>query len=107
MDENTHMDEQNGDIQLRNRLEDLPEEVLEIIRLKGTPQFLGTLAQKALNPTLTLRLFTKFDNVFADTCARFCKNTSSCAAPVDVPRKISPEPFIPGFGTPNTNSCNA
>jgi midasin len=62
---------QNGHVQSPNRLEELPEEIIEIIRMKETPRFLDTLAQAALNPTLTLKLFARFENVFADTCARW------------------------------------
>jgi midasin len=55
----------------RTFLEDLPEEILEIIRLQQTPQFLDFLAVAALKPALTLKLFTQFENVFADCCARW------------------------------------
>ncbi|KAL3419302.1 denitrification regulatory protein NirQ (ATPase) [Phlyctema vagabunda] len=53
---------------------DLPAEVLEIIRLRNTPQFLSSLAVAALEPHLTLSLFTRFESVFADTCARWISN---------------------------------
>src|ERR1700733_9567228 len=52
-------------------LEDLPEEILQIIRLQQTPQFLDLLAVAALKPALTLKLFTQFENVFTDCCARW------------------------------------
>ncbi|RDW65425.1 midasin [Coleophoma crateriformis] len=55
-------------------LETLPEEVLEIIRLRQDPEFLSTLAIAALKPTLTLQLFTICAPVFADTCARWISN---------------------------------
>ena len=71
MDADTQMNGENGVLQYRNPLDHLPDEILEIIRLKETPQFLETLAQAALQHALTLKLFTQFDNVFGDTCARW------------------------------------
>src|SRR6187402_3612132 len=53
------------------RFEDLPEEILEIIRLQQSPRFLDALALAALKPELTLELFTRYEYVFADTCARW------------------------------------
>ncbi|KAE8442887.1 hypothetical protein EG329_002559 [Mollisiaceae sp. DMI_Dod_QoI] len=50
---------------------DLPQEILEIIQLQTSPQFLDALAIAALKPELTLKLFTKYEKVFADTCARW------------------------------------
>jgi midasin len=53
------------------RLADLPEEILEIQRLHNSPQFLDSLALTALHPNYTLRLYTIFEHIFADTCARW------------------------------------
>ena len=71
MEENAAENEQDGSIKIANLLEDLPEEILEIVRLKTTPPFLDSLAQEALNPSSTLKLFTIFPNLFADTCSRW------------------------------------
>jgi midasin len=60
-------------------LEDLPEEVLEIVRIQRTPRFLDALATKALNPKFTLTLFTVFENVFADTCAKWIETADGSA----------------------------
>ena len=62
---------QNDVLRGGSSLEELPEEILEIIRLQQTPQFLDSLAAAALKPALTLKLFTQFENVFADSCARW------------------------------------
>ncbi|RFU29962.1 hypothetical protein B7463_g6350, partial [Scytalidium lignicola] len=56
-------------------LNDLPDEILEIIRLRQSPTFLETLTTAALQPTLTLKLFLRFEAVFADTCARWVSTT--------------------------------
>ncbi|PBP24206.1 ATPase [Diplocarpon rosae] len=52
-------------------LAELPEEILEIIRLQKTPRFLDALAVAALKPDLTLRLFSRYEDIFADTTARW------------------------------------
>ena len=64
--------------------EQLPEEILEIIRLQNTPRFLDALASQALKPTLTLGLYTRYPGLFADTSSRWITSTSSEAKPVDV-----------------------
>ena len=71
MDEDTQKYGQNEGLHQSVQLEELPEEIIEIIRIQKTPQFLDTLAQTALRPSLTLKLFTHFENIFADTCARW------------------------------------
>ena len=71
MDDNSQTNGQHGLLQPAHRLEELPEEILYIIRMKETPRFLDTLAQVALTPPLTLKLFTLFEPVFADTCSRW------------------------------------
>ncbi|KAH6668907.1 hypothetical protein B0J14DRAFT_674425 [Halenospora varia] len=65
------MDAENGIKSAEGYLKDLPEEILEIIKLQSTPQFLDVLAGKALEPSLTLKLFTQFEGIFADSCARW------------------------------------
>ncbi|KAF4625784.1 hypothetical protein G7Y89_g12380 [Cudoniella acicularis] len=58
-------------LRTESSLEDLPEEILEIVRLKESSQLLDVLAAAALKPNLTLKLFVYFESVFADTCARW------------------------------------
>lgn len=53
----------------QNGLRDLPDEIREIIRIQNTPRFLGALAQTALQPALTLKIFTTFESVFANSAA--------------------------------------
>ncbi|TAQ87529.1 hypothetical protein B7494_g4151 [Chlorociboria aeruginascens] len=50
---------------------DMPSEILEIIHIKTSPHFLNSLAIAALKPEFTLRLFSHFENVFADSCAKW------------------------------------
>ncbi|KUJ07208.1 midasin [Mollisia scopiformis] len=67
-------EDMNGQIPtpgIEGSLEDLPEEILEIIKLQNSPQFLDALAIAALKPELTLKLFTRYEHLFADTCARW------------------------------------
>jgi len=52
-------------------LEGLPPELLEIIRLGNSSGFLDAIAAASLIPTLTLRVFARFETIFADTCARW------------------------------------
>jgi midasin len=66
-------------------LETLPPELLEIIRLGDSPQFLHALAAASLIPQLTLRFYTYFDQIFADICGRWtcgpqCENQEVIAA---------------------------
>ncbi|KAE9368078.1 P-loop containing nucleoside triphosphate hydrolase protein, partial [Stipitochalara longipes BDJ] len=56
------------------KLGDLPDEILEIMRIQKTPRFLDALAAAALSPEFTLTLFTLFENVFADTCAKWTES---------------------------------
>ena len=60
MDVDNHGQGQNTDLQDLGSLKDMPEEVLEIIRLRNSPHFLDALSLAALKPALTLKLFTIF-----------------------------------------------
>lgn len=53
------------------KLAELPQEIWEIVRLENSPRFLDALAAAALKPELTLRLFTRYADIFADTAARW------------------------------------
>jgi midasin len=55
----------------QNAMRELPDEIREIIRIQHTQRFLGTLAQTALQPAFTLRVFTTFERIFADTTAKW------------------------------------
>ena len=76
MDVDNHGQGQNTDLQDLGSLKDMPEEVLEIIRLRNSPHFLDALSLAALKPALTLKLFTIFKSVFADSCSRWILNPS-------------------------------
>ena len=71
MELDTQINGQNADLQDSSYLEDVPKEILEIIQLQSSPQFLEALSLAALKPVLTSKLFAHFDSVFADTCARW------------------------------------
>jgi len=49
----------------------LPPEFLHIIQDKSSPRFLDAIAEAALIPRLTGRLYVHFETVFADICARW------------------------------------
>jgi midasin len=68
---------QNSVLHYTSLLKDMPEEILEIIRLQKSPHVLDTLSTTALDPSLTLQLFTKYESVFADTCARWISHTGN------------------------------
>lgn len=52
---------------------ELPEEILELIRIQNEPRFLEKLAIGALKPRLTTKLWATFEDVFADTTARWAE----------------------------------
>lgn len=52
-------------------LNSLPEEILEVIRIGDPSRFLDAIAAGSLYPRLTLKFFTRFENIFTDTCARW------------------------------------
>ncbi|KAI9742560.1 MAG: hypothetical protein M1818_003700 [Claussenomyces sp. TS43310] len=54
----------------------LPPEIVDIIRYNTSPNFLDALAIASLVPTLTLKFFARFENIFADTCARWISRSS-------------------------------
>ncbi|OLN93953.1 Midasin 2 [Colletotrichum chlorophyti] len=55
-------------------LEHLPTEILEVIRNHTASNFLDAVADAALIPQLTDRIFIHFENVFPDICARWFLN---------------------------------
>ncbi|CAG8983421.1 hypothetical protein HYALB_00000589 [Hymenoscyphus albidus] len=71
MDLDTRANGQNGVLEVASSFEGLPQEILQVIRLQTSPEFLASLAAAALDPKLTIPLFTRFHSVFADTCARW------------------------------------
>jgi midasin len=75
MDVDSHNQGQNFVLQDLSSLKDMPEEVLEIIRLRNSPQFLEALSLAALKPALTFKLFIIFDSIFADSCSRWISNS--------------------------------
>lgn len=58
-----------------NSQSNLPEEILEIVHLQQSPHFLETLAISALKPKQTLKLFTYFNSLIADSAARWVTNS--------------------------------
>lgn len=69
--------------QRRSLLEDatvlhhLPPELLELIRDHTSSTFFDAVAQAALNPSLTERVFVHFEDVFPDICARWILHARS------------------------------
>ncbi|OHF00142.1 ATPase [Colletotrichum orchidophilum] len=60
-------------------LEYLPTEILEVIRNHTTSHLLDAVAEAALIPQLTDRIFLHFENVFPDICARWLLNLDNQA----------------------------
>ncbi|KAH8594855.1 hypothetical protein B0O99DRAFT_661844 [Bisporella sp. PMI_857] len=75
MDYNEKMNGQHIVPRDSSNLKDMPEEVLEILQLQKSPQFLHALSIAALKPNLTAQLFTQFHFVFADSCSRWIRIT--------------------------------
>ncbi|KAF9769272.1 hypothetical protein IL306_013319, partial [Fusarium sp. DS 682] len=55
-------------------LEHLPAEILAIIQDQSSTKLLDAVAEAALCPLLTERIFAHFENVFPDICARWILN---------------------------------
>lgn len=58
-------------------LDHLPAELLEIIKLQPSTKLFDAVAEAALTPTLTERIFVHFEDVFSDICARWILNAGS------------------------------
>ena len=58
-------------------LEELPEEILDLIRMQNEPRFLEKLAIEALQPRLTTKLWATFESVFTDSTARWVRDETS------------------------------
>ncbi|KAK1640371.1 ATPase [Colletotrichum phormii] len=61
-------------------LEHLPTEILEVIRNHTSSHLLDAVAEAALIPQLTDRIFVHFENVFPDICARWLLDLDNQAA---------------------------
>ena len=64
----------NAISQVLSSLGDMPEEILQIVAMQQSPKFLDALAAAALKPQLTTRLFTNYEDIFSDTCARWTED---------------------------------
>ncbi|KAM0503946.1 AAA ATPase midasin [Verticillium nonalfalfae] len=65
-------------------LEQLPQEILAVIREHTSTNLLDVLSQAALIPQLTSRLFVHFEHVFPDLCARWILNPTDAKTQTDV-----------------------
>ena len=71
MDEINMYRGQQGVLEDHVVLEELPAEILDLIRQGSSARFLDAIATAAAMPRLTTRFFARFENVFADTCSRW------------------------------------
>ncbi|PHH61107.1 hypothetical protein CDD81_769 [Ophiocordyceps australis] len=60
-------------------LHHLPPDLLQVVRNYASPSLLDAVAQAALIPALTDRVFAHFEDVFADICARWILNSGAVA----------------------------
>ncbi|ATY64261.1 midasin, putative [Cordyceps militaris] len=58
-------------------LQHLPADVLALIQSQSSTSLLDAIAQAALIPTLTDRIYVHFENVFPDICARWALRAKS------------------------------
>ncbi|RCI15357.1 hypothetical protein L249_6503 [Ophiocordyceps polyrhachis-furcata BCC 54312] len=58
-------------------LHHLPPDLLDIIRHHSSTSLVDAVAETALSPSLTDRIFAHFEGVFPDICARWILNASS------------------------------
>ncbi|WQF75904.1 Putative von Willebrand factor, type A, AAA+ ATPase domain, midasin, midasin, AAA lid domain 7 [Colletotrichum destructivum] len=82
-------------------LEHLPTEILEVIRNHTASNLLDAVAEAALIPQLTDRIFIHFENVFPDICARWLLNprnqTSNGPVLASLARILSFAPYLSEF----------
>ncbi|WYZ40395.1 hypothetical protein EsH8_IV_000736 [Colletotrichum jinshuiense] len=79
-------------------LEHLPTEIIEVIRNHTASNLLDAIAEAALIPQLTDRIFIHFENVFPDICARWLLNPRNQAENGPVLASIARIlPFAPYF----------
>ncbi|RDA83003.1 hypothetical protein CP532_4393 [Ophiocordyceps camponoti-leonardi (nom. inval.)] len=64
-------------LQDETALHHLPPDLLDIIRHHSSTSLLDAVAEAALSPSLTDRIFVHFEDVFPDICARWILNASS------------------------------
>lgn len=58
-------------------LHHLPADLLDVIQNHSSTQLLDAVAQAALIPALTDRIYVHFENIFPDICARWALNAKS------------------------------
>ncbi|KAJ6780716.1 hypothetical protein PWT90_02324 [Aphanocladium album] len=58
-------------------LQHLPANFLDVIQSQSSASLLDAVAQAALTPALTDRIYVHFENVFPDICARWALNAKS------------------------------
>ncbi|KAF9871646.1 denitrification regulatory protein nirq [Colletotrichum karsti] len=82
-------------------LEQLPTEIIEVIRNHTASNLLDAIAEAALIPQLTDRIFIHFENVFPDICARWLlnpRNTTRNGAVIAALARILPfAPYLSEF----------
>ncbi|KAF4835326.1 Midasin [Colletotrichum siamense] len=82
-------------------LEHLPTEIIEVIRNHTAPNLLDAIAEAALIPQLTDRIFIHFENVFPDICARWLLNprnqTRNGAVLAAIARILPLAPYLSEF----------
>ncbi|KAK1598724.1 ATPase [Colletotrichum navitas] len=82
-------------------LEHLPTEILEVIRNHTASNLLDAIAEAALIPQLTDRIFIHFENVFPDICARWLLNprnqTNNGPVLASLARILSFAPYLSEF----------
>ncbi|KAH0443323.1 denitrification regulatory protein nirq [Colletotrichum camelliae] len=82
-------------------LEHLPTEIIEVIRNHTASNLLDAIAEAALIPQLTDRIFIHFENVFPDICARWLLNprnqTRNGAVLAAIARILPLAPYLSEF----------
>ncbi|TEA19278.1 Midasin [Colletotrichum sidae] len=82
-------------------LEHLPTELLEVIRNHTASNLLDAIAEAALIPQLTDRIFIHFENVFPDICARWLLDPGNKARNglvlASIARILSSAPYLSEF----------
>ncbi|OTA01223.1 hypothetical protein A9Z42_0015340 [Trichoderma parareesei] len=81
-------------------LDHLPAELLEIIKHQPSTKLFDAVAEAALTPTLTERIFAHFEDVFSDICARWILNAGNGSRRLLVASAIARIlPFAPYLST--------
>ena len=95
----------------RTFVEDLPEELLHILRNGNNAQYLDAVSRLALDPAYTCLIFVTHETAFVDICGRWVSNPSAFGDPLIIlaalGRVLPLAPHLSIFATSLSRICSA